>query len=104
MDRCVHCSRLELARETAGLWIAFFFCLGSIYLVFGWLPTMLTVRGLSLATASSGLAIYNFGGVLGILIWAMLLPVLGSRGPLLSGSCPRRQRTRAFAGPYPGAW
>jgi len=75
-----------LARETAGLWIAFFFCLGSIYLVFGWLPTMLTVRGLSLATASSGLAIYNFGGVLGILIWAMLLPVLGSRGPLLSGS------------------
>lgn len=75
-----------LARETVGLWIAFFFCLGSIYLVFGWLPTMLTTRGLSIATASTGLAAYNFGGVIGILIWAVLVPVLGSRGPMLSGS------------------
>jgi len=75
-----------LARETVGLWIAFFFCLGSIYLVFGWLPTMLTTRGLSIATASTGLAAYNFGGVIGILIWAVLVPILGSRGPMLSGS------------------
>ena len=75
-----------LARETVGLWIAFFFCLGSIYLVFGWLPTMLTTRGLSVAIASTGLAAYNFGGVIGILIWAVLVPVLGSRGPMLSGA------------------
>jgi MFS transporter, AAHS family, 4-hydroxybenzoate transporter len=75
-----------LARETVGLWIAFFFCLGSIYLVFGWLPTMLTTRGLSIATASTGLAAYNFGGVIGILIWAVLVPILGSRGPMLSGA------------------
>jgi MFS transporter, AAHS family, 4-hydroxybenzoate transporter len=75
-----------LARDTVGLWIAFFFCIGNIYLVFGWLPTMLTSRGLDLASASSGLAVYNFGGVLGILIWAMLIPLLGSRGPLLSGA------------------
>ncbi len=54
--------------------------------MFGWLPTMLTSRGLDLASASSGLAVYNFGGVLGILIWAMLIPLLGSRGPLLSGA------------------
>jgi AAHS family 4-hydroxybenzoate transporter-like MFS transporter len=75
-----------LARETAGLWIAFFFCLGSIYLIFGWLPAMLTARGLDLATASSGLAVYNLGGVLGVLVWAVLVPILGSRGPLLSGA------------------
>jgi AAHS family 4-hydroxybenzoate transporter-like MFS transporter len=75
-----------LARDTTGLWIAFFFCLGSIYLVFGWLPAMLTTRGLDLATASTGLAVYNFGGVLGVLVWAVLITVLGSRGPLLFGS------------------
>jgi AAHS family 4-hydroxybenzoate transporter-like MFS transporter len=75
-----------LARETAGLWIAFLFCLGSIYLVFGWLPAMLTARGLDLATASLGLTAYNLGGVLGVFLWAALLSLLGSRGPLLSGS------------------
>jgi MFS transporter, AAHS family, 4-hydroxybenzoate transporter len=75
-----------LARDTAGLWIAFFFCLGSVYLVFGWLPTMLTAQDLDLATASSGLAVYNLGGVLGILIWALLVSFLGSRRPLLAGA------------------
>lgn len=75
-----------LARDTAGLWIAFFFCLGSIYLIFGWLPAMLTAQGFDVATASSGLAVYNLGGVLGVLVWAMLVTVLGSRGPLLSGA------------------
>jgi AAHS family 4-hydroxybenzoate transporter-like MFS transporter len=77
---------LEFARETVGLWIAFFFCIGGIYLVFGWLPAMLASQGLDLAKASSGLAIYNFGGVLGILIWSVLIPFFGSRKPLLFGS------------------
>jgi MFS transporter, AAHS family, 4-hydroxybenzoate transporter len=75
-----------LARDTTGLWIACFFCLGSIYLVFGWLPAMLAARGLDVATASAGLAAYNFGGVFGVLLWAALLTILGSRGPLLSGA------------------
>jgi len=75
-----------MARETVGLWVAFFFCLGSIYLVFGWLPTMLTSRSLDIATANLGLAVYNLGGVLGVLVWAVLVTMLGSRGPLLSGS------------------
>jgi len=75
-----------LARDTVGLWIAFFFCLGSIYLVFGWLPAMLTAQGLDLSTASSGLAVYNFGGVVGVLLWTVLMTFLGSRGPLLSGA------------------
>lgn len=75
-----------LVRDTAGLWIAFFFCLGSIYLVFGWLPTMLAAQGLDVATASQGLAVYNFGGVLGVLLWAALITALGSRGPMLWGA------------------
>ena len=75
-----------LARDTAGLWIAFFSSLGSVYLIFGWLPAMLTAQGLTVATASTGLAVYNFGGVLGVLLWATLVTILGSRGPLLSGA------------------
>lgn len=85
-----------LARETAGLWVAFFFGIGNIYLVFGWLPTMLNSRGLDIASASSGLAIYNFGGVFGILIWAVLIPLLGSRAPLLSGALACAASALAF--------
>ena len=47
---------------------------------------MLTTRNLDLATASLGLAAYNLGGVLGVLVWAVLVTMLGSRGPLLSGA------------------
>lgn len=75
-----------LARDTVGLWLAFFFCLGSIYLVFGWLPTMLTAQGMDVATASRALAVYNLGGVIGVLVWASLMTRFGSRGPLLWGS------------------
>jgi MFS transporter, AAHS family, 4-hydroxybenzoate transporter len=73
-------------RDTAGLWLAFFFCLGSIYLVFGWLPAMLTARGIDMASASRGLAVYNLGGVAGVFVWAALVTALGSRRPLLSGA------------------
>jgi MFS transporter, AAHS family, 4-hydroxybenzoate transporter len=73
-------------RDTVGLWFAFFFCLGSIYLIFGWLPALLVSQGMDVATASRALALQNFGGVLGVLIWAVLITRLGSRGPLLSGS------------------
>jgi MFS transporter, AAHS family, 4-hydroxybenzoate transporter len=75
-----------LARNTVGLWTAFFFCLGSLYLVIGWLPALLTAQGLDLATASFGLAVFNFGGVIGVLLWAVLMIALGSRGPLLYGA------------------
>ena len=75
-----------LARNTVGLWIAFFFCLGSIYVMFGWLPTMLTSQGVTLATATTGLAVYNLGGVLGTLLWTVLISAFGSRKPMLAGA------------------
>ena len=73
-------------RDTLGLWITYFASLNGIYLVFGWLPAMLTARGLSLAAASSGLTAYNAGGVLGAVIGAALLTVWGSRKPMIAGA------------------
>jgi AAHS family 4-hydroxybenzoate transporter-like MFS transporter len=52
----------------------------------GWLPAMLTAQGLDIGTASSGLATYNFGGVLGVLICAAIMTTLGSRTPMLSAA------------------
>jgi MFS transporter, AAHS family, 4-hydroxybenzoate transporter len=70
-------------RDTLGLWLAFFSNLVGVYLVFGWLPAMLTAQGLDLATASSGLAAYNLGGVLGVLLCVAAVAIAGSRAPLL---------------------
>jgi len=75
-----------LGCDTTGLWIAFFFCLSAVYLVFGWLPAMLMAQGLNVASASQGLAVHNSGGVLGVLLWAGLVTRFGSRDPLLSGA------------------
>jgi len=55
-------------------------------MVFGWLPAMLTARGLRYETATSALAIYNLGGVVGILLWSAIVPIFGSRGPVLVGA------------------
>jgi len=71
--------------DTAGLWVSFFFCMSAIYLVFGWLPTLLATQGYDVSATSTGLAVYNFGGVLGMLVWAVLMTTLGSRRPLLAG-------------------
>jgi AAHS family 4-hydroxybenzoate transporter-like MFS transporter len=73
-------------RDTAGLWIAFLFCLGSIYLIFGWLPALLSSQGVNVAAASRALAIFNLGGVIGVFMWAALITSFGSRGPLLAGA------------------
>ena len=75
----------EHLRQTAGLWITFFFCMGAIYLVFGWLPTLLGTQGMSVPAASSGMAWYNLGGVVGVMLWAVLTTLFGSRRPLLGG-------------------
>ncbi len=76
----------ELRINTLGLWLAFFASLNGVYLVFSWLPAMLTAQGLDLGTASSALAAYNFGGVFGVLLIATAVTAFGSRRPLLAGA------------------
>lgn len=72
-----------LRRDTLGLWVSYFFCLAGIFLIFSWLPSMLTAQGLNLETASNGIATWNFGGVFGVLVCAVAVTVWGSRGPML---------------------
>ena len=49
-----------ILRDTMGLWLAFFASLIGVYLVFSWLPSMLTSKGLDIATASTGLSGVQF--------------------------------------------
>jgi AAHS family 4-hydroxybenzoate transporter-like MFS transporter len=70
--------------DTIWLWAAFFFCLASIYAAFGWLPTLLVSSGHDLATASAGLAAFNFGGVVVALFTGWLIGRMGSRRPMLA--------------------
>jgi AAHS family 4-hydroxybenzoate transporter-like MFS transporter len=71
-------------RNTLNLWLAFFFCLLSVYSVFNWLPALLTARGLPLSLASAGLTAYNFGGMLGPIALGLTIHWLGSRIPFLT--------------------
>lgn len=69
--------------DTLWLWISFFFCLTAVYTAFGWLPTLLTESGLSVATASQGLAVFNFGGVATALAGGWLIGRFGSRRTMI---------------------
>lgn len=71
------------ARDTLAIWAAFFMCLLAVYSAFSWLPTMLAAEGLSPAVAGSGLTAYNFGGVFGALICAVVITRFGSRWPII---------------------
>jgi AAHS family 4-hydroxybenzoate transporter-like MFS transporter len=73
-------------RNTLSLWFAFFCCLLSVYLVFNWLPSVLTGLGLDLKTSSQGLAAYNFGGIFGSLLFAWWVNRKGSRLPMVTGA------------------
>jgi len=73
----------ELRRDTFGLCAAFFFCLLANYVGFSWIVTMLTGAGYRQTDASSALAAFNFGGVGGALLGALVIERLGSRITLL---------------------
>lgn len=66
-------------RDTFALWAAFFSCLLAVYLGFSWLPTILTGAGLDTATATTGLTVFNLGGVVGAIAGGRLLTRYGSR-------------------------
>jgi MFS transporter, AAHS family, 4-hydroxybenzoate transporter len=70
-------------RDTLGLWCAFFCTMVCVYIVFGWVPTLLTEAGFDIALASRGLALFNLGGVIGAVGAAFAITLLGSRKIML---------------------
>jgi AAHS family 4-hydroxybenzoate transporter-like MFS transporter len=58
---------------TLSLWITYFMGLLVIYLLTGWLPTLMKDAGLSIETAANVTAMFQIGGTIGAIIvgWAM---------------------------------
>jgi MFS transporter, AAHS family, 4-hydroxybenzoate transporter len=75
-----------LRRDTVGLSAAFFFCLLANYVGFNWIVAMLIGAGYAQVDASSALAAFNFGGVGGALLGALVIQRLGSRITLMGMS------------------
>ena len=58
---------------TVSLWVTYFMGLLVIYLLTGWLPTIMKDAGLSIATAANVTALFQIGGTVGAVVvgWAM---------------------------------
>ena len=69
--------------DTVGLFGAFFFCLLANYIGILLIPAMLTGAGFQQAFASNALAAWNFGGVGGAILGALIIQRLGSRMTML---------------------
>jgi AAHS family 4-hydroxybenzoate transporter-like MFS transporter len=79
-------SLLERAfrRDTLSLWAAFFSCLLAVYLGFNWLPVILSGAGLGTSVASTGISVFNLGGVAGAIVGGLLIRRFGSRVTMVS--------------------
>ena len=75
----------DRARDTVGIWVAFFFGLMTYYVVVLLLPVILTAPdvGFSQPTASRALAMWNYGGVLAAVLGAVAMQRVGSRVAML---------------------
>lgn len=60
-------------RTTLSLWVTYFMGLLVIYLLTGWLPTLMKDAGLPIATAANVTAMFQVGGTIGAIVvgWAM---------------------------------
>ncbi len=76
----------DMARDTVGIWVAFFFGLMTYYVVVLLLPALLTAPdvGFSQPTASRALAMWNYGGVFAAVLGAVAMQRVGSRVAMLS--------------------
>jgi MFS transporter, AAHS family, 4-hydroxybenzoate transporter len=76
----------ELRRDTVSLITAFTSCLLAIWIGFLWIPAMLTdaAVGFAEADASYALSLFNFGGISGALVGAIVIQRFGSRLALLA--------------------
>ena len=75
----------DLRRDSLALVGAFGSCLLAIWMAFLWIPAMLTdpAIGFTQPEASFALSLFNFGGVGGALLGALLIQRMGSRVALL---------------------
>jgi AAHS family 4-hydroxybenzoate transporter-like MFS transporter len=72
--------------DTIGLFGAFFFCLMANYIGFLVIPAMLTGAGFTTPQAASANSVFNFGGVAGAIVGALIIQRLGSRVTMLGMS------------------
>ena len=70
--------------DTIGLFGAFFFCLLANYIGILLIPVMLREAGFQQAFASNALGAWNYGGVAGAIMGALIIQRLGSRITMLS--------------------
>ena len=78
--------RPEFRRDTLALWASFFCCLLSVYLGFSWLTALLTGAGFTASVASTGITVFNLGGVFGALVGGAAIGRFGSRTSMLAMS------------------
>ena len=78
--------RKEFRHDTLALWAAFFSCLLSVYVAFSWLTALLTGAGFPTSVASTGITVFNFGGVLGAILGGIAIGRFGSRIAMLTMS------------------
>jgi AAHS family 4-hydroxybenzoate transporter-like MFS transporter len=74
----------EFRFDTLALWAAFLSCLLAVYLGFSWLPSLLTSAGLGAAVASTGLTLFNLGGVVGAIAGGACISRFGSKPTMLA--------------------
>jgi AAHS family 4-hydroxybenzoate transporter-like MFS transporter len=72
--------------DTIGLFGAFFFCLMANYIGFLVIPAMLTGAGFTTPQAATANSVFNFGGVAGAIVGALVIQRLGSRVTMLGMS------------------
>jgi AAHS family 4-hydroxybenzoate transporter-like MFS transporter len=73
-----------LRGDTFALWTAYFSSLVAVYLAFSWLPSILSAAGLGAAVASTGLTVFNLGGVVGAIAGGAIIARAGSRSAMLA--------------------
>lgn len=71
-------------RSTLAMWVAFFFCLLPVYVIYAWTATLLTSNGFRVETASFALALFNFGGIAGCIVAGWAIGRFGSRAGMLT--------------------
>ena len=87
------------ARDTVGLFGAFFFCLMVNYVAIQLVPSMLRDNGgFTPAAAASGLQWVNIGGVAGAIMGALVIQQIGSRATMLGMSAAAIVASMVMAG------